>query len=128
MHRGVPAAYDNETNTLYYEKSIPVKLGYTLNILTTNTADMDEITKEILFRYINTYFICMPVPYEVKRNIRFGVNVVKESIKKSSGAFEYLQSGTLYQTSMELSIDGAVELSYTPRHVLRTDIDNIVVK
>ena len=127
MHKGVPVVYDNEENNIYFEKSIPIALGYTLNILATNTVDMDEITKEIMFRYTNAYFIPMDLPYESSRIIRFGVRIVPGSVKKSSGALEYIQSGTLYQTSMELAIDGAVMLSYTPRHATRFSVDGVEV-
>ena len=51
MHFGIQSVLDTETNELYYEKSIPIKLSYDLTVLTTNTADRDELLKELLFKY-----------------------------------------------------------------------------
>ena len=42
-HKGVQAVMDTKTNNIYYEKVVPIKLSYKATILTTNTADMDEI-------------------------------------------------------------------------------------
>ena len=47
MHRGQLAVMDKETNYLYYERVIPIKLNYNLTVLATNTADLDEITREL---------------------------------------------------------------------------------
>ena len=69
MHKGVPCVFDAETNTLYLEKAVPIQLNYTLHALTTNTADMDELIRELLFRYSAMYYITMEVPYESKRKI-----------------------------------------------------------
>lgn len=130
MHKGVPAVYDPEKNNIYLEKSIPIKLNYSLHVLTTNTIDMDEIVKELLFRYSSMYYITMQVPYESKRNIRFGMAINPDTdIQKHTGTSEYIESGTLYESIIEIECQGAVLLSYTPRHMqgLVTK-DAIVVK
>ncbi len=115
MHKGVAAVMDPETNLLYYEKVVPIKLGYHLTILTTNTADMDEMVKELLFKYSNMYFITMTLPYECHRKVRFGVTIdTSASIERSSGQLEYIQEGKLYQTIISLRCEGAVLVSYTP--------------
>ena len=118
MHKGVPAGYDSKHNAVYMEKCIPVKLGYTLTVLATNTADIDEMCKELLFRYTNVYFIDAEISYEVdNRKFRFGVSIDEEGIKKESGSLNYIQGGKLYQAVMRLNCVGAFIVSYTPRHV-----------
>ena len=67
--RGVPAVIDTDTNMLYSEKAIPIDLKYEMTILTTNTADMDEMIKELLFKYTSQYFMTIELPYEAKRRI-----------------------------------------------------------
>ena len=118
LHKGVPAAFDPETNNMYLEKAMPIELKYELHVLTTNTIDMDEMLREILFRYSSMYYITMQVPYESKRNIRFGIAINPNvPIRKKSGQSEYIQSGTLYESTAELECQGAVMLHYTARHL-----------
>ena len=130
MKKGVPIGYDSEHNTLYLEKIIPVNLSYTINILTTNTIDADEMLKEILFRYTSMYFVTVDIPYEIdNRSIRIGIQVEPDSIKKTSANLEYITNGALYQTSMQIQCQGAVLISYTPKHMERLYIDdNITIK
>lgn len=120
-HRGVVAILDKETNELYYEKAIPIDLGYTLTILATNTADVDELVKELLFKYTSMYFIQFTLPYECKRKIRYGVRIdVDVPIERKSGYFDYIDGGHLYQATLALKCDGAVLVSYTPAKLRRT--------
>lgn len=115
IHRGVTTVIDPETNLMYHERVVPIKLGYHLTVLTTNTADMDEMIRELLFKYSSMYFITMTLPYECKRKIRFGVEVdTSVPIERKSGQLEYLRNGQLYQTILSLRCQGAVLVSYTP--------------
>lgn len=127
MHRGVPCVYDPEKNNIYMEKAIPIELKYDLHVLTTNTADMDEFVREILFRYSEMYYVTMEVPYESKRKIRFGIGINPNTpIQRKSGSTEYIQSGTLYESIIELDCQGAMLLHYTPRHMHGFIIDDAV--
>ena len=129
MKKGVSTVVDPATHMIYYEKVIPVNLSYELTILATNTVDMDEIVKELLFHYTSTYFVTIKhLPYESDRSLRFGVRVLEDSIKKSSGSLEYIQGGALYQTQITLECDGAVLLHYTPKHLERSSISNVTVE
>lgn len=125
---GIPAAFDNKTNNIYYEKALPVDVSYTIRILATNTADVDELARELFYKYLSMYFLTIRLPYESDRKIRFGVEIdLGYGIKKESGSFDYLKSGSLYQSTLHLKTNGCVVLSYTPRHLQRTvlsqDID-----
>lgn len=123
-HFGVSAVIDKETNDVYYEKVLPITLKYSLTVLTTNVADQDEIIRELLFKYVNMYFLTIRLPYECDRKIRFGVRITSETdIDYSSGSPEYLQSGSLYQAIIPLHCDGCVLVSYTPAHLIRTTFD-----
>ena len=114
MHRGYAQVIDPETNNVYYEKSIPIKLNYDLTVLATNTADMDELLKELMFKYVNMYYLTIQLPYEADRKLRFGIVLQDSLIDQSSGSFEYLQAGKLYQSILHLNCEGCREISYTP--------------
>lgn len=118
LHKGVATTYDPEKNNVYVEKVLPIDLRYDLHVLATNTADSDEIMRELLFRYSSMYYITTEVPYESKRKIRFGVAINKDTNpRRTSGASQYIESGTLYDSTIELICEGAVLISYTARHM-----------
>lgn len=129
LHKGVPAVYDPEKNNIYLEKAVPIELKYDLHVLTTNTADMDELTRELLFRYTSMYYLTITVPYESKRKIRFGIAINPDTnMRKVSGNTEYLESGKIYESIIELECQGAVLLNYTPRHMEGIVLDGIKLK
>lgn len=113
LHQGVSTVFDAEKNEYYNEKVIPISLRYRLTVLTTSTADMDEIIRELMFKYTDMYYLTLTIPYESKRKIRFGI-VLEDSIQPSSSSGDYLQSGKLYQTIITLRCEGAVMVEYTP--------------
>lgn len=118
LHKGVPCVYDSERNDIYTEKAAPIELKYDLHVLATNTTDMDEMLRELLFRYSSMYYLTMEVPYESKRRLRFGIAINPDTpIRKMSGNTEYVQGGTLYESVLELECQGAVLLHYTARHM-----------
>lgn len=114
MHDGVPAFFDSDDNMIYSEKAIPINLSYKLTVLTTNTVDMDEILRELLFKYINMYFLHITVPYEGERKFRFGVCITDaDNIQRDSGSFEYINEGKLYESSLTLRCEGCVLVTYS---------------
>ena len=127
-HFGVPAAYDADKNTVYMEKSLPIQLSYELHVLALNTIDRDEIVRELLFKYNSMYWLSVDLPYESERKLRIGICIDPNSAARStSSAFEYLTSGTLYETVITLQCHGAVLLSYDGKHCQRltTDLPHI---
>lgn len=119
-HFGVATVLDNKTNNLYYEKALPIKLSYNLTLLTTNQADMDELVRETLFKYLQMYYLTIKLPYEADRKIRFGIAVDERTeIEKSSGSLEYIETGQLYQSIITLNCEGCVLVTYTPAHLMR---------
>ena len=120
MHKGVAAVFDKDSNNFYNEKAIPINLSYTLSVLTTNQADMDEILRELIFKYVSMYFLKIRIPYESKREISFGVIIGQGAgIQKKSGLSDYTETGQLYQSSITLKCQGCVLIHYTPVHLRR---------
>ena len=123
-HQGVATTFDNVKNEIYYEKAIPLKLTYNLVCMATNTADVDELLRELLFKYSSQYFLNITVPYESKRKIRFGINVnPNEEIEWYSTTSNYLQEGKLHSAGIHLYVEGAVYLHYTPQKLRRLDYE-----
>lgn len=124
MHKGVTALLDEKTNNLYYEKAVPIDLRYDLTVLTTNTPDMDEILRELIFKYISMYFLTVKLPYEGKRKIRFGIGIDPDSnIDSDSKEGDYLGSGKLHQSTIHLKCDGCVLVHYTPAHLVKHELE-----
>ena len=126
LHKGIATVFDNDTNNIYYEKAVPLKLQYTLVCMGTNTADVDEIVRELFFKYTSQYFITIQIPYESKRKIRCGLRIdPSEEIQQYSTTSNYLQEGKLHSTGITLHVDGAVMIHYTPEHLRRlgTQVD-----
>lgn len=124
MHKGVATVIDNKTNNIYYEKSMPIKLGYSLNIIGTNTVDVDELVKEILFKYSDMYFLTIKLPYEGARKLRFGIEFDRQgSIERRSGVAEMINEGTLYETVLPFQTRGVRMITYTPKHLKTFDYD-----
>lgn len=124
MKKGVPCVFDNKTNTLYYEKALPIKLYYKLSVMSSNTVDVDELMKELIFKYNHMYYLTIKLPYESDRRIRFGVVWdVDQGVESVSSSFDYVQSGKLYESEITLRCEGCVLVSYTPVHLKRTEYE-----
>ena len=120
LHGGVAAGFDNETNNFYKERVLPVDLKYTLTVLTTRMADLDEIVRELIFKYTTMYFIDVVLPYEVPRKANFGVQIVPGTdINYSSTMNSYNKQGKLYQAEIPLICEGTVLVSYTEQKLQR---------
>jgi len=120
--KGFGAVFDEKDNIYYLEKSIPIDLSYELHIYTTNTVDMDELIRELIFKYTNMYFLTIKLPYESKRKIRFGVSVDTDAgISHTSGTFDYLSAGKLYESILTLKCDGCIMLTYDGSKLQRTE-------
>lgn len=118
---GINAVFDKDKNNYYKEKVIPINLSYTLTVLTTNQEDMDELVRELIFKYTSMYFLKIRIPYESKREITFGVIIDHDAgIQQESGISEYLDNGQLYRSTLTLRCEGCVLVHYTPVHLKRT--------
>ena len=121
LHRGIATVIEDKTNNIYYEQVLPIDLRYTLTVLTTNVPDRDELIRELLFKYSQMYFLTIHLPYESRRQLRFGIEIDSDtSIQYYSATLEYIQSGQLYQSIISLRCEGCILATYTPMHVKRT--------
>ena len=128
MHRGYPAVFEDKSHNIWNERAVPINLSYVLSVFTTNQYDMDEILRELIFKYLSMYFLKIRIPYESKREISFGVVIDSDyGIQNKSGSSEYTESGQLYQSSITLRCEGCVLIHYTPRH-LKRNVARIDVK
>ncbi len=124
IHRGVHAVFDKVNNLWYNEKSVPITLGYSVSVLDTDTAAIDELTRELIFKYIQMYFLKIRLPYESDRFIRFGVRLDPSSLsERQTASSEYYSSGQLYRTKLKLVCEGCVLVSYTPIKLKRQDFE-----
>lgn len=122
---GVPASIDKEKNLIYYERALPVKLSYTVRILSHNVVDTDELARELFYKYISMYYLTIRAPYESNRKMRFGISVDMDAgIQRESSSAEYLTNGALYQSTIKLNTEGCVSLTYTSRHLTREVMSN----
>lgn len=125
--KGVATTFDNEHNIIYSERSMPIKLSYELSVFATNTADMDEIIREILFKYSSMYFLTITIPYESKRRVRFGIVAdIGNGIHINSTSSTYVAEGKLYGSSIRLNCEGCVLVHYTPRKLQRFATETII--
>jgi len=119
-HNGVSAVFDKENNVYYNEKIIPIDLSYTMTIFADNQADVDELVRELQFKYLDMYFLTIKLPYEADRKMRFGV-VIDSSfgIQQDHYSSTYLQDGTMYQAKIKLNCQGCNLVTYTPLKLQR---------
>lgn len=119
-HNGVSAVFDKETNTYYNEKLLPIKLAYTMTIFADNQADIDELLREIQFKYLDMFFLTIKLPYEADRKMRFGVVVDTDfGIRQENYASTYLADGNMYQAKIRLICQGCNIITYTPVQLKR---------
>ena len=117
---GVDCLFESEEHNFYKEQSLPIELDYTLTVFTSNQADLDEILRELVFKYNSQYFLDITIPYVSKRHIAFGVSIDwNHGIDQQSGLSEYSQSGTLYRATIKLNCEGCVLVNYIPVHLTR---------
>lgn len=128
--KGVIAEYDTKQNLVYLEKAIPINLQYDITVLASNQADIDELVKELIFKYTEQYFLVIHTPYEAKRPMRFGIQIIPESgVEQSKSSKDFWEKGSLYQAVIHIKCEGCVLLSYTPRKVTQVILDhNIIVQ
>lgn len=121
IHKGVDYVIDTDTNELYSEKAIPITLNYDLHVITTNIVDMDELLRELIFKYSSMYFLTIKLPYEGNRKLRFGICIDESSqIEHTSGVYEHISAGRLYESILHLRCEGCMLVTYTSAKLKRT--------
>jgi hypothetical protein len=114
-HNGISAVFDKENNIYYNEKILPIELSYEMTLFADNQADIDELVRELQFKYLDMYFLTIKLPYEADRKMRFGVVVDMDyGIKQERYSSTYLQDGLMYQAKIRLKCQGCNLITYTP--------------
>ena len=121
-HNGVSAVFDKEHNIYYNEKLIPISLAYEMTIFASNQADIDELIRELQFKYLDMFFLTIKLPYEDNRKMRFGVVVDTDyGIKQKNFSSTYLKEGLMYEATIRLKCQGCNLITYTPLKLKRFD-------
>lgn len=127
IHRGQLSNFDSKNNNLYYERALPINIKYTITVMAESLIDTDELIRELLFKYYDTYFLEIKLPYESDRIIRFGIQAdVDAQINRSVATLEYLQSGKINQTSLDIYTQGCILLHYKERHLMKLGTDKLI--
>jgi len=112
MHRGVPAVFEPTKNEFYHEKWIPIELGYDITVVGTNTAQIDEVLRELQFKYINMFYLTIRLPYESDRKIRFGIISTGDPPERGRMASGHMEDGHLYIATLPTECIGAGIVDY----------------
>lgn len=119
-HNGVSAVFDAESNIYYNEKLLPISLSYTMTVFADNQVDIDELVRELQFKYLDMYFLTIKLPYESNRKMRFGVVAdTSYGIHQDRYSSSYVQEGYMYEASMKLKCQGCNLITYTPLKLQR---------
>jgi hypothetical protein len=73
------------------------------------------------------YYLTIKLPYEAERKIRFGVAIAPDSdVQNTSGTFEYLEGGKLYQSIIPLTCEGCILVSYKAVRLKHISFEQVV--
>jgi len=112
-------------NEVIYEYSLPIDLGYSLQVMSNKVWLADEIIRSLLSNLRKRYFLEIFVRYGINRKISFGISAGSE-ITTQTGSSEYHAVGTLYQKSLPLDINGAVMLFSGKKKIMHLELDKII--
>lgn len=123
QHKGLATVIDKETHDLYYERRIPIKFTYTIAVYGVNQEQMDEIIRELIFHYSDMFFLAIDLPYEDSKLIRFGLQLPSDmQVKSQSGFSEYIETGKLYESDIDIEVLGAFLVEYVPARLRRVEL------
>lgn len=88
------------------EQAIPIKIDYTVTLLATTQDDIDELTSEIVFLFLNYPRLTIPLPYGSDRFIH-GQITENGDWKNASTNDSFSETGILYQEIIPIRILGA---------------------
>ena len=123
---GFPVNVNPENkNEIVYVYSLPIDLGYSLQVMHNKVWLVDEIIRSLLSNLRKRYFHEIFVRYGINRKISFGMTAGIDIVTQT-GSSEYHALGTLYQKSVPLDINGAVMLFSTKQKNMHLELDKIV--
>jgi hypothetical protein len=88
------------------EQAIPVQVDYTVTLLATTQDDIDELTSEMTFLFLNKPRLTVLLPYGSDRSIH-GQIMINGDFQNSSGNDQFSVTGILYQQIIPIRVLGA---------------------
>lgn len=88
------------------EQAIPIQIDYTATLLATTQDDIDELTCEIVFLFLNKPRLTIPLPYGSDRFIH-GQITANGDWSNGSANDRFSETGILYQEIIPFRILGA---------------------
>lgn len=88
------------------EQAIPIQADYTVTLLAYTQDDIDELTSEVSFLFLNKPRLEVLLPYGSDRSIH-GQILINGDFQSSSGNDQFSVSGILYQQIIPIRVLGA---------------------
>ena len=88
------------------EQAVPIQPDYTVTLLAYTQDDIDELTSEVSFLFLNKARITVNLPYGSDRSIH-GQILINGDFQSSSGVDQFSVSGILYQQIIPIRVLGA---------------------
>jgi hypothetical protein len=88
------------------EQAIPIQIDYTATLLATTQDDIDELTSEIVFLFLNKPRLTIPLPYGSDRFLH-GQITPNGDWSNGSANDRFSETGILYQEIIPIRILGA---------------------
>lgn len=88
------------------EQAVPIQADYTVTLLAHTQDDIDELTSEVSFLFLNKPRLTVNLPYGSDRSIH-GQILINGDFQSSSGVDQFSVSGILYQQIIPIRVLGA---------------------
>ena len=88
------------------EQAVPIQADYTVTLLAYTQDDIDELTSEVSFLFLNKPRLTVNLPYGSDRSIH-GQILINGDFQSSSGVDQFSISGILYQQIIPIRVLGA---------------------
>lgn len=88
------------------EQAVPIQADYTVTLLAYTQDDIDELTSEVSFLFLNKPRLTVKLPYGSDRSIH-GQILINGDFQSSSGVDQFSVSGILYQQIIPIRVLGA---------------------
>lgn len=88
------------------EQAIPIQADYTVTLLANTQDDIDELTSEVTFLFLNKPRLTVLLPYGADRSIH-GQIQINGDFQASSGVDRFSETGILYQQIIPIRVLGA---------------------
>lgn len=88
------------------ERAVPIQADYTVTLLATTQADIDDLTSDVMFLFVMKPRLEIKLPYGSARMIH-GQIMINGDFQPSSGTDRFSETGILYQQIIPIRVLGA---------------------